>query len=114
MININDCTKLCLEVSIGAYFPGIMRGQVIPVSIYVNDGGNRQQNVGNQKNGESNTSMTPTIDNFLSGNYVVTGIDVNWSATSGGMKQTIRLSKRTWYANSSGSLPKAFPISLQG
>jgi hypothetical protein len=114
MINLNDCTKMCLEVSIGSYFPGIFRGQVVPVTIFVNDGGNRQQNSGNQKNGESNTTMNSTIDNFLSGNYVVTGIDVNYSTTSAGMKQTIRLSKRTWYANSSGSLPKAFPVSLPG
>ena len=110
---MSDVSKMTLEVEIGSYFPGIIRGMVIPVSIYVFDGGLRQQNSGNLSNKDINTGMNPTIDNFLSGNYVVTGIEVYWSKFSGGMKQKMLLSKRTWTANSSGTIPKAFPISIQ-
>lgn len=112
-INIGDVSKLTLEVELSSYFPGIIRGMVIPVSIYVFDPGLRQQNSGNLSNRESNTGMNPTIDNFLSGNYVVTGMDIYWSKLSGGMKQRLILSKRTWTANSSGTIPKAFPISIE-
>lgn len=112
LINVNDITKMTLEVEIGNYFPGIYRGQVIPVGIYVNSGGLRQQNTGNRTNKESNTELDPTVDIFLSGNYVVMGMSVYWSTTSGGMKQHLTLAKREWTANSSGSLPKAFPISV--
>ncbi len=112
LINVNDVTKMTLEVEIGNYFPGIYRGQVIPVSIYVTDGGLRQQNVGDQPNKESNTELNPTMDIFLSGNYVVMGMSVYWSRNGGGMRQHLTLAKREWIANSSGSLPKAFPISV--
>ena len=113
MINIREVSKMTLEVEIGSYFPGIIRGMVIPVSIYVFEGGFRQQNSGNLSNKDKNTGLNPTMDNFLSGNYVVTGIEVYWSRFSGGMKQKLILSKRTWTANSSGTVPKAFPISIQ-
>jgi hypothetical protein len=113
MINIREVSKMTLEVEIGSYFPGIIRGMVIPVSIYVFEGGFRQQNSGNLSNKDKNTGLNPTMDNFLSGNYVVTGIEVYWSTFSGGMKQKLILSKRTWTANSSGTVPKAFPISIQ-
>jgi hypothetical protein len=104
---------MTLEVELSSYFPGIIRGMVLPVSIYVFDGGLRQQNSGNLSNKDKNTGHNPTIDNFLSGSYVVTGMEVYWSKFSGGMKQKLSLSKRTWTANSSGTIPKAFPISIQ-
>lgn len=113
LININDVTKMTLEVELNGYFPGIYRGQVIPVAIYVFDTGVRQQNVGAEANKKLNTDMVPTKDELLSGLYVVMGMDVNWSETSGGMKQILILSKRTWVANASGSIPKAYPISIQ-
>ena len=87
LININDCTKLTLEVELTDFFPGIYRGQVIPVAIYVSSGGVRQQNVGDLPNKENNTSMSPTKDEFLSGNYVVVSMSVYWSRGSAGMKQ---------------------------
>jgi len=111
IINLNDVTKLTLEIEIGNYFPGIYRGQVIPVIIYVNEGNVRKQNVGGQKNREANTTQTPVIDDFLTGNYVVLGMEVNWDMNQGRMKQKLTLGKREWTANTSGSLPKAFPIS---
>ena len=113
LININDVTKMTLEVELSGYFPGIYRGQVIPVVIYVFDGGARQQNTGNMPNKAPNTTQTPTKDEFLSGLYVITGMNVSWSAMSGGMSQRLILSKRMWTANSSGAAPKAFPISIQ-
>jgi hypothetical protein len=112
LININDCTKLTLEVELTDFFPGIYRGQVIPVAIYVFGGGIRQQNTGDLPNREDNTSQTPTKDEFLSGNYVVVAMSVYWGRGSAGMKQQLTLAKRTWKANSAGSAPKAFPISI--
>jgi hypothetical protein len=111
LININDVTKLTLEVEMSTYYPGIIRGQVIPVAIYVSKGGNRQQNVGQIPNNKANTGLQPTLDSFLSGNYVVMGMDVYWTRT-GGMREKLILSKRTWQANSSGATPKAFPNSV--
>jgi len=110
-INMNDCTKLTLEVELTDFFPGLYRGQVIPVGIYVFTQGTRQQNVGNMPNGQPNTSAAPTKDEFLSGNYVIVSMSIKWSISSGGMKHYLTLAKRTWTANSSGPIPKAFPIS---
>ena len=109
---MNDCMKLTLEVELTDFFPGIYRGQVIPVAIYVSSGSIRQQNVGDLPNRENNTSLTPTKDEFLSGNYVVVSMSIYWNMSSGGMKQHLILAKRTWKANSSGVAPKAFPISI--
>jgi hypothetical protein len=111
LININDVTKLTLEVELSTYYPGIIRGQVIPVAIYISKGGNRQQNAGQSPNNKANTDLQPTLDSFLSGNYVVMGMDVYWTRT-GGMREKLILSKRTWQANSSGAAPKAFPNSV--
>jgi len=113
LVNINDCTKLTLEVELDNYFPGIYRGMVVPVAIYIFDDGTRKQNAGNISNSQDNTGSGPTKDIFLSGNYVVMGMTVNWSFSSGGMRQYLTLAKRTWYLNTSGSIPKAFPISVK-
>lgn len=113
LININDCTKLTLEVELNNYFPGIYRGMVIPVAIYIFDEGTRRQNTGSAPNREPNTTIEPTKDIFLSGNYVVMGMDVSWDYAKAGMRQHLTLAKRTWYLNSSGAIPKAFPISIK-
>jgi hypothetical protein len=111
LININDVTKITLEVEISTYYPGIIRGQVIPVSIYVTKSGNRQQNVGQVPNNKPNNTSTPTLDSFLSGNYVVMGMEVTWSST-GKMREKLILSKRTWQANSSGPVQRSFPNNI--
>jgi hypothetical protein len=111
LINVNDVTKMTLEVELMNYFPGIYRGQVLPVQLYAFDNDVRAQNVGAQGNKQTNTSGQPTLDVFLSGNYVVMGMSVYWSY-GGVMRQSLTLAKREWTANSSGSLPKAFPVSL--
>lgn len=111
LVNFNDATKMTLQVELENYFPGIYRGQVVPVQIYVSEHGIRQQNVGNQGNRESNNTQTPVIDTFLSGNYVVMGMSVYWSDTGGRMRQSLTLAKRVWNLNTSGAIPKAFPIS---
>lgn len=111
-INIIDSQKLTLEVEIGSYFPGIYRGQVLPVQIFVSSNGIRQQNAGSAGNDDANTTSQPTLDVFLSGNYVVIGMHVTWSYSSPGMRQKLILAKRQWTANSSGVIPKAFPIAL--
>lgn len=112
LMNIKDSTKMTLEVELADFFPGIYRGQVLPVGIYVFAQGIRQQNVGNLSNRKPNTTAEPTIDNFLSGNYVVMGTSIYWSYGSPGMRQSLTLAKRTWTANASGPMPKAFPISI--
>jgi hypothetical protein len=113
IINVKDSTKMTLEVELMDFFPGIYRGQVIPVGIYVSSpSGLRQQNVGNKSNRDANTSLSPTKDEFLSGNYVVMSMSVYWSYGSPGMRQQLTLAKRNWRANSSGAIPKAFPISV--
>lgn len=113
LMNVKDVTKMTLEVELMDFFPGIYRGQVLPVSIYVSSpGGLRQQNTGNNPNREANTSLNPTKDEFLSGNYVVMGTSIYWSNGTPGMKQQLTLAKRSWKANASGGIPKAFPISV--
>lgn len=113
LINMNDCTKMTLEIELDNYFPGVYRGQVVPVSIYSFEGGTRQQNLGSLPGKTSNTSLTPTRDDFLSGNYVIMGIQVYWNKLGSGMKQKVILGRRTWSLNSSGVIPKAFPISIK-
>jgi hypothetical protein len=39
------------------------------------------------------------------------GMSVYWSSMGGRMKQSLTLAKRVWNLNTSGALPKAFPIS---
>jgi hypothetical protein len=111
LVNLNDVTKMTLEVELSTYYPGIIRGQVIPVAIYVTKGGNRQQNVGKIPNNQLNKTLQPTLDSFLSGNYVVMGMEVYWTL-SGGMRQKLILARRTWQANSSGATQKGSPISI--
>ena len=111
LINMSDVTKLTLEVELSTYYPGIIRGQVIPVAIYVTKGGNRKLNVGHAPNNTPNNTGQATIDSFLSGNYVVMGIQVYWTA-SGKMREKLLLAKRTWQANSSGATPRSFPNSV--
>jgi hypothetical protein len=114
LINLNDSNKMYLEIELDNYFPGVYKGQVVPVSIYVFDGMDmRQQNVGNLANRSSNNDLQPTKDEFLSGNYVIMGIQLNWNKYGGGIKQKLILGRRSWQLNSSGAIPKAFPISIK-
>ena len=39
-------------------------------------------------------------------------MSISWIYGSPGMKQKLKLAKRSWQANSSGAIPKAFPISV--
>jgi hypothetical protein len=71
----------------------------------------RGENTGNTPPGEKNTSGDRKIDNFLSGNYVVMGIEISWS--NQGFKQILYLSKRNWVVNRAGNLPKAYPFVLE-
>ena len=111
LINYNDCTKFSLKVEMNGYFAGIYRGQVVPVQIEVGKIGLRSENVGNQAPGDKGNSPGIKTDNFLSGNYVVMGIEISWSAS--GFKQILYLSKRDWVVNRSGNLPKSYPFVLE-
>ena len=73
--------------------------------------GLRSGNTGNTPPGSSNSSPEAKTDNFLSGNYVVMGIEISWS--NGGFKQILYLSKRNWVVNRAGNLPKAYPFVLE-
>ena len=112
LINYNDCTKFSLKVEIPNYFGGIYRGQVIPVKIEVGERSPRLQNVGNTEIGKFNNSKSRTIDNFLSGNYVVMGIEIYWDSKSS-FRQILHLCKRDWVVNRSGNLPKSYPFVLE-
>lgn len=113
LMNMNDSTKMYLQVELNNYFPGVYRGQVVPVSLYSYGGRRRQQNLGNKANRTPNTEMTPTRDEFLSGNYVIMGMQVTWNKLGNGMKHILTLGRRTWNLNSSGVVPKAYPISIK-
>ena len=106
LINYNDCTKFTLKVELDGYFAGIYRGQVVPVLIEVKNVNLRRENVGN------NNSIGPKTDNFLSGNYVVMGSEVNWGDTVG-FKQILYLCKRDWIVNRASGLPKVYPFVLE-
>jgi hypothetical protein len=111
LINYNDCTKFSLKVELSGYFAGIYRGQVVPVQIQVNKVSLRSQNVGNQAPNEKNNTDNRTTDNFLSGNYVVMGIEISWGPS--GFRQILYLSKRDWTVNRAGNLPKSYPFVLE-
>jgi hypothetical protein len=109
-INYNDVTKTSLIVELDSYYPGIIRGQVIPVVIYVYESGKRMRNVGDVKNYKENLNTNPVVDKMLSGNYVVIGMEINWTSGDKSISQELILCKRDWTLNSSGAIPKAFPI----
>jgi len=111
LINYNDCTKFSLKVELDGYFGGIYKGQVVPVQIQVGKVNLRFENVGNSTSGKITSDKGKKIDNFLSGNYVVMGMEISWSPS--GFKQLLYLSKRDWIVNRAGSLPKAFPFVLE-
>jgi hypothetical protein len=50
---------------------------------------------------------------MLSGNYVVMGINVGWSEGDRSISQELTLCKREWVVNTSGAIPKAYPISIK-
>ncbi len=112
LINYNDCTKFSLKVEMSGYFPVLYKGQVVPVQIQVGKIDLRSENTGNSPINQKNTSSEYKTDNFLSGNYVVMGLEVYWSP-SGGFKQIVYLSKRDWVVNRAGDLPKSYPFILE-
>jgi hypothetical protein len=112
-INYRDVTKVSLIVELDSYFPGIIRGQVIPVVIYVYEQGTRMRQTGNTPNSKQNLNVNPVADKMLSGNYVVMGINVNWSEGDKSISQELILCKREWTVNKAGAIPKAYPISIK-
>ena len=111
LINYNDCTKFSLKIELDGYFAGFYKGQLVPVNIEVGKSNLRSENTGNTPPRTINTSPVARTDNFLSGNYVVMGIEISWS--KGGFKQILYLSKRNWVVNRAGNLPKAYPFVLE-
>jgi len=112
MMNYEDATKMTLRVELAAYYPGIYRGQVLPVEIYVfKADDNRKANSGSLENGESPADDSFILDYFLSGTYVVMGMDVTWEPGRG-MKQVLNLCKRVWQINTSGPMPKYSPFKI--
>jgi hypothetical protein len=113
ILNYKDVTKVSLVVELDSYFPGIIRGQVVPVVIYVYEQGQRMRNTGNTPNSKQNKNVNPVIDKMLSGNYVVMGINVGWSEGDRAISQELTLCKREWVVNTAGAIPKAYPISIK-
>ena len=112
LMNIEDATKLLFKVEMVTYFAGIYRGQVLPVQMYVyGSQDKRKDNTGTVENYKSGSQDQPVLDNFLSGNYVVVGMDVTYDSASG-IRQVLTLAKRQWDINTSGILQKYSPFPL--
>jgi len=111
-MNIFDATKFILQVELDGYFPGIYKGQVVPVSIYTFESGVRAENTGKSDNASPQKKKTPLLDIFLSGNYVVMGYEICYSS-DGGIIHVLNLCKRVWELNTAGSLPKAYPVNFK-
>lgn len=109
-INKLDSEKFTLQLEFNKFLPFIYRGQVVPVLIWVKGKGARKRNSGNVPNKEGNTTGENVKDNFLSGNYVVSGFEIFYDPVKGSLGQIINLCKKTWYLNSSGGLPKVSPF----
>ena len=71
----------------------------------------RKANTGTVENYKSDSQDQPVLDNFLSGNYVVVGMDVTYDSARG-MRQVLTLAKRQWAINTSGILQKYSPFPL--
>jgi len=110
-INLDDIQKFTLRVETATYYGGIYRGMAIPVAIYVNDQGKRKENTGSNNNRNPEQEINPVMDRFLSGIYVVMGIQVHYDSTKG-IYMYLNLCKREWILNSAGQFPKTFPLNL--
>ena len=109
--NLDDVEKFTLQVETTSYYGGFYRGMVIPVSIYVNDQGIRKENAGANNNQNQQQSINPVLDRFLSGLYIIMGMQVQYDQYKG-IFMTLNLCKREWMLNSAGRFPKTFPINL--
>jgi len=109
--NKEDLNKFTLKIETNGYYNGIYRGQAIPVIIYVNDQGLRKLNTGASNNENIDEIINPVVDRFLSGVYILMGIELKYEAHRG-IYQVLHLRKRDWTLNSAGKFPKAFPINL--
>ncbi len=109
--NNADLTKFTLRVELSGYYAGIIRGQAIPVLIYVNEQGIRKQNTGTSNDQRQESDVNPVLDTFLSGNYVISGMEIKFEQLRG-MYQVLYLNKREWTLSSAGTFPKVFPINL--
>lgn len=110
-INIDEISKFTLRVQSKPYYSGFYRGQAIPVLIYVNDQGIRKNNTGISNDQKTEEEINPVLDQFLSGIYILDGIEVMYERNTG-IYQILHLRKREWTLNSAGTFPKSFPINL--
>jgi len=110
-INTQDVSKFTLRVELENYSPAIYKGMVIPVEIRVirADSQYRKYNTGDIENSQSVQAGQAPVDVFLSGNYVVLGMEIVWDQQRG-MTQVLNLNKRDWKVNSAGRLAKSFPF----
>ena len=109
--NIGDLEKFTLKLELNGYYGGIYRGQAAPVLIYANKQGKRKENTGVSTDQKPQDDVNPVLDQFLSGIYIISSIDVKYD-TFRGMYQVVYLNKREWTLNSAGPFPKSFPINL--
>ena len=108
-MNTEDVTKFTLRVELESYFPGIYRGQVLPIEILaISNADTRKKNSGSLENLKSPPKNENVVDEFLSGIYVVMGIEIVWDLR--GMKQILNLCRRVWKINTSGDSQKFSPL----
>lgn len=102
-INIDESQKITLVVHLKKSNFNLYRGLIIPVYIYVSNDEYRVQVAGNK--GDDVDNNEGTLDRFLSGNYVIIGVDFCWKGSDevlnsidylGEWDQKITLSRREW------------------
>lgn len=91
-INLLDSSKFTLLLDFPRYLPFIYKGQVVPVNIWIKEDGKRKTYLKKNKRGE------PVLDIFLSGLYVVSGMEITFSKLNG-IGHRLKLKKKTWDLN---------------
>jgi hypothetical protein len=103
ILNRNDSYKILLRVKTRYWTPFLYRGQSIPVSIYNNGSSTISGESKYSSSGGQDSTLAPPPDQripnvFLSGQYVILGIDIKYTAREG-MSQTLLLGKKEWALN---------------
>jgi hypothetical protein len=107
--NMDEVKKMTLEIELAEFNPAIHRYQKIPVFIYTNDPDKMKakqitSDIKDKKGFDTNTVEDDSlnkpdvyiVDEFLSGYYVVGGIQYTYKAGDAGVKQKLTLLRREW------------------
>lgn len=103
IFNKNDSYKLLLKVKTKSWTPFLYRGQNIPVIINnegstTNSADSKYTPASGDKTNQSGDPEKSAPNYFLSGNYVILGVTVEYSPKEG-IYQTVTLGKKQWALN---------------